>query len=213
MKSITPTHIESKYPNEMVHKSTIIPLSSLFMQFKEEKKYDDVVNILSTYENTLEDIYSKAKLIKIPKGTKPAAASNVSLSGVASHPDQPGAHAEKNYSEDHMKDVQAILGLKACEELKVIRRVEEMSKTDNAEFEAYEDVFSTGVIGCLPVTHHIEIDKNVKPVVHALHQVPAALRPKIQAELDRMEKLLHQQNGSHHLLRLSIFVCVLTPKI
>ena len=50
--------------------------------------------------------------------------------------------------------------------------------------------FSTGVIGCLPdVTHHIEIDKNVKPVVHAPCQVPAALRPKIQAELDCMEKL------------------------
>jgi hypothetical protein len=95
MKSIIPMHIESKYPNKMAHKSTIIPLSSLFMQFKEEKKYDDVVNILSTYENTLEDIYSKAELIKIPEGTKPAAASNVSLSGVASRPDQPGAHAEK----------------------------------------------------------------------------------------------------------------------
>ncbi|CAB4024531.1 Hypothetical predicted protein [Paramuricea clavata] len=92
MKLIIPAHIESKYPNEMAQKSTIIPLS---MQFKEEKKYDDVVDILSTYENTLEDIYSKAELIEIPKGTKPAAASNVSLSGVASRPDQPGVHAKK----------------------------------------------------------------------------------------------------------------------
>jgi hypothetical protein len=30
-----------------------------------------------------------------------------------------------------------------------------MSKTANAEFEAYEDVFSTAGIGCLPVTHLI----------------------------------------------------------
>jgi hypothetical protein len=107
MKSIIPAHIESKYPNEMAQKSTIIPLS---MQFKEEKKYDDVVDILSTYENTLEDIYSKAELIEIPKGTKPAASSNVSLSGVASRPDQPGAHAKKNDGEDHMKDIEVPFG-------------------------------------------------------------------------------------------------------
>ena len=66
MKSIIPTHIESKYPVEIAQKSTIIPLS---MQFKEEKKYDDVVDILCSYENTLEDIYSKAGIIKVPKGT------------------------------------------------------------------------------------------------------------------------------------------------
>ncbi|CAB4023188.1 Hypothetical predicted protein [Paramuricea clavata] len=80
----------------MAHKSTIKPLSSSFMQFK--------------YENTLEDIYPKTELIKIPKGTKPAAAANVSLCGVASHPNQPGAHAEKNDSEDHMKAVKVPFG-------------------------------------------------------------------------------------------------------
>ena len=106
MKSIIPAHIDSKYPNEMAQKSTIIPLS---MQFKEEKKYDDVVDILCTYENTLEDIYSKAGLIEIPKGTKPAA-SNDSLSGVASRPDQPGAHAKKNDSNDHMRQVEVPFG-------------------------------------------------------------------------------------------------------
>ena len=68
-----------------------------------------------------------------------------------------------------------------------------MSKTSvKAEcefFNVYEDVFSTSSVGCLPVTHHIEIDRNVKPVVHAPRKVPAALRPKIQEELNRMEKL------------------------
>jgi hypothetical protein len=116
--------------------------------------------------------------------------------------------------------VQAILGLKACEELKVIRRVEEISKTANAEFEAYEYVFSTGGIRCLPVTHHIEIDKNVEPVVHAPGQVPAALRPKIQAELDRMEKLgvispvtTPTEWVSSLVTDKTRFVCALTPKI
>ena len=67
-----------------------------------------------------------------------------------------------------------------------------MRKTFNAEcdiFEVYSDVFFTSSIGCLPVTHHIEIDKTVKPVVHVPRQVPAALRSKIQEESDRMEKL------------------------
>ena len=88
--------------------------------------------------------------------------------------------------------MQAILGLKACEQLNVIQRVEGMSKTLHSEcdvFVAYKDVFSPSSTGCLPITYHIEIDKNMKPVIHAPRQVPAALRPKIQEELDRMEKL------------------------
>lgn len=32
------------------------------MQFKEEKKYDDVADILCDYKNTLENIYLKAVL-------------------------------------------------------------------------------------------------------------------------------------------------------
>ena len=106
MKSIIPAHIESKYSNEMAQKSTIVPLS---MQFKEERKYDDVVDILCTYENTLEDIYSKAGLIEVPKETKSAEPS-VSLSGAASRPDQPGAHAKRNDSDDHMKQVEVPFG-------------------------------------------------------------------------------------------------------
>ena len=67
LKSIIPVHTASKYPTEMAQKSTIVPLP---IQFKEEKKYDDVVDILCSYENTLEDIYSKAGVINVPKGMK-----------------------------------------------------------------------------------------------------------------------------------------------
>ena len=86
---------------------------------------------------------------------------------------------------------QAILGLKSCEQLNLIYRVEEMCKSPSTEegiFDKYEDLFSTASIGCLPITHHIEIDEKVKPVVHAPRHVPAALRPKIKNELDRMEQ-------------------------
>ena len=79
------------------------------MQFKEERKYDDVVDILCSYENTLEDMFEKAGLIEVPEGTE-AAASGVSLSGAASRPDQPGAHIQNYGDNDHMKDVEVPFG-------------------------------------------------------------------------------------------------------
>jgi hypothetical protein len=36
------------------------------MQLKDEKKYSDVVDILDYYENKLEDIYTKVKVIEKP---------------------------------------------------------------------------------------------------------------------------------------------------
>ena len=44
-------------------------------------------------------------------------------------------------------------------------------------------------IGCLPGLHHIEIDKNVKPVIDIPRRVPATLPQRIKAELDRMESI------------------------
>ena len=88
------------------------------------------------------------------------------------------------------KPVQAILRLKACEELNAIKGVEKIREDEGCDiFKVYEDLFSPNNIGCLPVTHHIETDSKAKAVVHPSRQVPAALRPKIKAELDRMEKL------------------------
>lgn len=113
------------------------------------------------------------------------------------------------------KPVQAILGLKACEQLNVIQRVEEMTKTLNPEsdlFVAYEDVFSTSSIGCLPITYHIVIDKNVRPVIHAPRQVPAALRPKIEEELDRMEKLGVVEPTTTPTVWVSPLVMIVKPK-
>jgi len=61
LKSVIPTHIEHRFQKEMAQKSAIIPLP---MQFKNEKKYDDVVDILCSYENTIEDIYVKAGTVQ-----------------------------------------------------------------------------------------------------------------------------------------------------
>lgn len=48
-------------------------------------------------------------VIDVHEGTTAAAASDVSLSGTASRPDQPGAH-RRNYDNDHMKDVEVPFG-------------------------------------------------------------------------------------------------------
>ena len=44
-------------------------------------------------------------------------------------------------------------------------------------------------IGELEGYHHIVIDKSVNPVIHHPRRVPIALRDKLKAEIDRMEKL------------------------
>lgn len=106
LKSIIPGHIASKYPKEMAQKSTIVPLA---IQFKQEKKYDDVVDILCSYENTLEDIYSKAGVIDVPESSKPATTDGT-LAGATSRPSQPGAHFRQADEQHHMKDVSVPFG-------------------------------------------------------------------------------------------------------
>lgn len=106
LKSVIPNHIEHTYQKEMSQKSTIVPLP---MQLKDEKKYDDVVDILCEYENTVEEIYAKAGVIELPPDSRPAQPYG-SLEGMHSDPDQPGGHINKGDDDDHMKDVKVPFG-------------------------------------------------------------------------------------------------------
>lgn len=101
LKAVVPDHIVHRYQKEMAQKSTLI---SLPMQLKDEKKYDDVVDILCSYENTLEEIYLKAGVINVPPNAVQATPHG-SLEGMQSAPDQPGAHTNINDADDHMKHV------------------------------------------------------------------------------------------------------------
>lgn len=101
LKAVIPQHIAHRYTNEMAKKSAIVSLPT---QLKDEKKYDDVVDILCFYENTLEEIYSKAGVINVPRNTAQAMP-NGSLEGMQSAPDQPGAHITRHDDDDHLKDV------------------------------------------------------------------------------------------------------------
>lgn len=81
-----------------------------------------------------------------------------------------------------------ILGLQACEKLNLIKRVMSVdSSAKKSLLKEYNDVFEG--IGELEGYHHIVIDKSVNPVIHPPRRVPIALRDKLKAEIDRMEKL------------------------
>jgi hypothetical protein len=82
-------------------------------------------------------------------------------------------------------NVQNVLGKKSCSELKLVKRVDAIERSITDE---YADVFQG--LGCVKdVVHHIEVDKNAKPVVHPPRRVPITLRSRVKDELDRMETL------------------------
>ena len=51
-------------------------------------------------------------------------------------------------------------------------------------------------LGKLPGEHHITVDSNVTPVVHAPRKIPVALKEKVKKELESMEKqgVIEKQN-------------------
>ena len=107
-----PEHILHKYQKEMSEKPIIVPLP---MQLKDEKKYSDVVDILDYYENKLEDIYTKVKVIEKPakQNEQP-----VSIEGQSSLPDQPRAHYNRVDESDHMKVESVPFG---CDQMTQVR--------------------------------------------------------------------------------------------
>ena len=81
-----------------------------------------------------------------------------------------------------------IIGLKACEKLNLIKRIYQLNKNYDELLQRYDSTF--GDLGCLPGEYHINIDPDVKPVVHPARRVPFALKAKIKAELQTSEYVL-----------------------
>ena len=106
LKSIVPQHISHKYQQEMAKKSTIIPLP---MQMKDEKKYEDVVDILDSYEQELEDIYVIAGVVRKLNGPEQEQPARIT-SGESATPDQAAAHFNKDDANDHMKGISVPFG-------------------------------------------------------------------------------------------------------
>lgn len=79
---------------------------------------------------------------------------------------------------------QPILGIEACDEMKLVQKIDALSKKQNL-LDEYEEVF-TGM-GEVPGMYHITLKQDVPPVIHAPRRVPHALRKELQEELKKME--------------------------
>ena len=81
-----------------------------------------------------------------------------------------------------------IIGLDTCIEMNLVQHIDIVDDKTNAIYEEYSDVFDS--LGCTTnVQYHINIDQTFKHVIHPPRHIPVTLRPKIQDELECMEKL------------------------
>ena len=117
-----------------------------------------------------------------------------------------GANVEFIIVDERLKP---ILGLKACESLKLIKRIAAVNSEAPATtkkvkpfiseyakcFEKKCDEFITRFedcfddIGCLDYIHHIEVKPGVKPSISYQRKIPLALKPRLKEELNRMQSL------------------------
>ena len=89
-----------------------------------------------------------------------------------------------------------ILGGDACEQLQLVKRVEALTATlqqpgkppatKEELIERYTDVF-TG-LGEFPGVHHIHIDPNATPVIHACRNVPLSIMDSLKEALKDLQK-------------------------
>lgn len=81
----------------------------------------------------------------------------------------------------------AILGLKACNKLRLIQRLNKINLGHNL-LEEFKDVFEG--IGCIKVKpHKIIINENANPKVYNARKVPYAINDDLKNELDKLENL------------------------
>ena len=87
-------------------------------------------------------------------------------------------------------DQDPIIGLKASQDLNLIKIVLNVDNLDDKSAENIHDKFPNVFhgLGCLKDPYHIKIDPTVTPVVNPLRSTPVALREKLKKSLDEMEK-------------------------
>ena len=78
-----------------------------------------------------------------------------------------------------------ILGLKTSNDLNLIRRINEVNKSNIMD--EFSDCF--GELGTLQEKYYIVTDPNVPPVIDACRNVPIPLRDRLKKELKRMEDM------------------------
>ncbi|XP_065214049.1 uncharacterized protein LOC135841149 [Planococcus citri] len=81
-------------------------------------------------------------------------------------------------------DDDPLLGLSTCEELKLIKRINKVSKADLLK--EYADVFRG--IGKFKEKYTLKLKKNAVPTICKLKRVPESIRKELKKTLDRYEK-------------------------
>ena len=101
------------------------------------------------------------------------------------------------------QDVRPLLGAETCQELNLIKvmvddildpetvnsvndKPQTSVLTKDRILKDYSDVFEG--LGCMDGLYHMEVDDNVKPVIHPPRKVPVALRDRLKEELDTLVK-------------------------
>lgn len=128
----------------------------------------------------------------------------------------PCKHKKKTYEVKFIvtsSKAQDVLGLKTCQEMNLIKRIEAIQKeeltTTKELISEYKDVF-TG-LGCLKQKYHIEVDENVSPVHNQARKIPLALQERVKQELKRMEELKVIKKQNDHTDWASPMVIVEKP--
>jgi hypothetical protein len=83
------------------------------------------------------------------------------------------------------KSAPAILGLNACQKLKLIERVNSVNSLTDI-LNDYKEVFSGS--GCFGSPQNIVLQENAQPVVHNARKIPLTLKSELKAELNRLER-------------------------
>ena len=84
-------------------------------------------------------------------------------------------------------DQDPVLSFRASQDLGIIKVVLNVNSSLESYIKQYPTVFEG--LGCLSKPYHIQLDPSVKPVVTPLRNQPAALRDRLKATLDEMEKI------------------------
>lgn len=98
----------------------------------------------------------------------------------------------------------AILGLKTCIDLELIKKVESIDSDNhfslNLLLKKYDYLFKG--VGCFDKEYHIELKENYKPVVVPPRKIPFVLEGKLKFTLDELDKnkiIIKKNEGSEWL--------------
>ena len=96
-----------------------------------------------------------------------------------------------------VKEGKSLLGCEDCKSLRLlsfhVNDMKDQSPKKNSLSElSNEDIFDKYFtcfegLGCISEPYHVKLDVNATPVIHPPRKIPAAIRGKVQQELEDME--------------------------